>query len=282
MLSVRRLERPEKRLMGLLERCPGFAAALWEKWRLEPGGWDYGCYLAQTRSHCAALAKAGDWGVCCGSLEPEKLAGFGSALGLAGLLCPAEAFAGSSGPAGGEAFAGDGWGLVMAHPGSRGAARGKIPGLPNPAGPFPAPWEPEPPEGREAMGRAFRGRPLGEWFAGGDLAACHRLLAAAFPAAPPDPQLYRWEMSLRRRKGFGGAVLTENAMAAVSFTPFGTLLSQVAVAPESRGRGLGSGLVRDLCRCCPGPVYLFCRRETAGFYQALSFSTICYWRNLLL
>lgn len=116
----------------------------------------------------------------------------------------------------------------------------------------------------------------------GEIASCYRLLKESVPNFSVPFERYYWEMSLRRRKGAGQVYRKEQAMAALSFTPFGTLLSQVATSPAARRQGQCSRLITQLCSGTPGPIYLFCLPELADFYKTLSFSTIGYWRNLLL
>mgnify|MGYP000113795910 CR=1 FL=1 len=116
----------------------------------------------------------------------------------------------------------------------------------------------------------------------GEITGCYHLLKECIPDFSVPLDRYYWEMSLRRRKGAGQVYRMEQAMAALSFTPFGALLSQVATSPAARRQGQCSRLLTQLCSGTPGPIYLFCLPELADFYKTLSFSTIGYWRNLLL
>lgn len=224
---------PDKRLAGLLSRAPGFGAAIWEKQLLCDCTWDHGCYLACDRSRASALAKAGDCGICCGSLPPEKLWDFFRASGIGRVTCP---MASPGDPAAPD------WGMVMTR---MGGGTGALP-----------------PSGTP-----------------GD---CHRLLSQSMADFSLPYDRYYWEMSLRLRRQKAALFCREDAMAAVSFTPFGTLLSQVATLPESRGNGQAGALVEALCRGLSGPIHLFCLPGLAGFYENHSFVITGYWRDLLL
>ena len=234
MLQVKRIpEAAGPRFSGLLQSCPGFGAAIWEKRVLEQASWDWGCYLAFQGGHAAALTKGEGYGICCGSLKEKALIPFFQASGVSLLTCPQ---AKPGGADGGQ------WGMVMGHPGGKEGPR-----LPE-----------------------------------GDCASCYYLLRDSVPALSVPFARYYWEMKLRHRKGVGQLYRLEEAMAFLSFTPFGVLLSQVATAPYARGQGQCSRLLTRLCAGVSGPIYLFCLPELAGFYENLSFSTIGYWRNLLL
>ncbi len=56
-------------------------------------------------------------------------------------------------------------------------------------------------------------------------------------------------------------------------------LGSLVVAPEWRGRGLGSALVRHLVAQADAPVFLECAARLTGFYGRLGFRRVS-WREL--
>lgn len=102
-----------------------------------------------------------------------------------------------------------------------------------------------------------------------------RLEALPSPLRPLLDKFYRAQNSpMRAPKGAQAWVARrQEILAALNLTPVddGHWLTGLLVAQAQRHQGLASCLIGHALARTPGPVWLFCHPELAGFYQRLDF-----------
>jgi GNAT superfamily N-acetyltransferase len=74
---------------------------------------------------------------------------------------------------------------------------------------------------------------------------------------------------INHKKGFINA--HENGSCFVHTSPFGALLTAVAVEETARGKGEGERLVKSVLNCFDGTVFVISEKNLLGFYQKCGF-----------
>lgn len=74
---------------------------------------------------------------------------------------------------------------------------------------------------------------------------------------------------INHQKGF--IVKSENGSCFVHVSPFGALLTAVAVEETARGKGEGERLVKSVLNCFDGTVFVISEKNLLGFYQKCGF-----------
>lgn len=85
------------------------------------------------------------------------------------------------------------------------------------------------------------------------------------------------ETSHRIRHNISRLRRLENSVLAIQYDMYGSaLISQVATAPESRGKGDASRLILSVCsELAPSEVYLLCEDKLVDFYKRIGFEFVC-------
>ena len=91
-----------------------------------------------------------------------------------------------------------------------------------------------------------------------------------------DYEAWYTDMSHRIRHNVASARLLGRSALMIQYDQNGeALLSQIATAPEARGQGNASKLIREVCaELYPDDVYVICEDDLVGFYNKLGFKIV--------